>query len=153
LIESLRDHHARFFLGAVYKETFPKKIPSGPGSSVQLKDEHCYAFGFIAAAAAFSNGIGLPAGQPSLSHVLLIDPQDAKATFWGLGHVQIKTLMNATGLRPAPGGPHDHLLLDAADLFAYSAARALSEAPARNKDICERVLAITRPDICRYFWA
>jgi hypothetical protein len=152
LIEGLRDHYARFFLGVVYKDTFPKQIPNGPGRTVQIKNEHCYAFGFISAAAALSHGIRLQTGE-KIRGLVFVDPQAAKATFWGLGHVQIQQLMNSTGLTPVPGAPNDHLLLDAADLFAYSAARALSEAPARNKAMCERILAITRPGICRHFWA
>lgn len=145
LIETLRDHSAQFYLGVVYKDTFPAEIPSGPTQSVRLVNEHGYAFGFLAAAGAF---VHVGARRGYTRNVFLINEQMGKARFWGMGHIQIRRMMEATGLRPQP---NNHLLLDGADIFAYAAARALSEGPARNKDICEQILGICRPVVGHYW--
>lgn len=143
LIETLREHSPEFYLGIVYKDTFPEKIPAGLGKNIELTNEHCYAFGFISAAAAFGSG------RAGHRYTLLVDEQSGKAQFWGLGNVQIRRMMEATGLRHEQS---NHLLLDAADLFTYSSARALSMHPSRNSVVCKKILETCKPQIAHYWW-
>jgi hypothetical protein len=44
------------------------------------------------------------------------------------------------------------LLLDIADLVAYSAARAVSSYEYRNKSACIDVFNIVRPEITHWWW-
>ena len=127
-------------------------MPDGSGKILVVKNDHCYALGFIAASGAFGHASRLGPDQ-RVRCVLLIDRQDARANFWGLGNMRIREMMKMTGLEPQSTGPDKHLLLDAADVLAYSAATSWSDAPARNRAICERIMSIARPDFGHYWWS
>lgn len=154
LMNGLSSLGAMFFLGLVHKDSFPDQIPAGLNKAgqetfVKLKNEHCYAFGFIAAAAGLMSENGVL--KDGMAYSLFVDPQDAKVHLWGIGNMQIRRLIEATGLTPTTF-QQKPLLIDAADLFAYAAARSLATEAFRNKEACTQVVRSCNPNITHYWW-
>jgi hypothetical protein len=87
-----------------------------------------------------------------MPYKLFIDRMESRGRLWGHGNILIRRLMEGTGLRPTPFDERP-LLLDAADLFAYSGARAMSNSASRNKAACDQIHQICSPSITRMFWS
>jgi hypothetical protein len=158
LMAALKAVGAGFFLGAVFKDTYPSEgVPSGLNANgqqtfVPLTDEVAYGFGFAAAVAGLNTGNPPPMPRGT-KYKLYIDRMEARRPLWGpWGNVAVRRLMEGTGMVPTRYDEKP-LLIDAADLFAYSSARAVSDGEARNKAVCERVFQICAPSITRFFWS
>jgi len=156
LMSALVTAGARFFIGVVYKKTYPVEgVPAGLNAKgeqtyVPLTDEIAYAFGFAAATAAMRTGDHAPL-RSGVDYRLYIDPQRSKAPLWGHGNLQIRRLIEGTGLVPTKYDQKP-LLLDAADLLAYAGARALSDHDARNKAVCREIYGLCSPQRGHFWW-
>lgn len=158
LMFALKAAGVGFFLGAVFKDTYPPEgVPSGLDADgqqtfVSLTDEVAYGFGFAAAVAGLNTG-NPPPMRRGMKYKLYIDRMDARGPLWGpWGNVAVRRLIEGTGLVPT-NYDEKPLLIDAADLFAYSSARSVSHGAARNKVVCDRIFQICAPSITRFFWA
>lgn len=147
LMESIRRENAFFSIGVVHTSSYPREgIPDGldrDGRQVYqpISCTTFYCFAFLAAAAGLQSNVGiLQAGMP---YELFLDPLPGKVKlFHDWNSAQAARFVRASGLTPTTFLAKP-MLLDAADLFAYAAARALSQRPARNKDCCRAIYKIT----------
>ena len=157
LMGALKTAGVGFFLGVVFKDTYPPEgVPSGLDTNgqqifVPLTDEVAYGFGFAAAVAGLNTGNPPPMPR-GMKYKLYIDRMEARGPLWGpRKNIAVRRLMEGTGLVPTPYDEKP-LLIDAADLFAYSSARAVSDGEARNKAACTRIFQICAPSLTRFFW-
>jgi hypothetical protein len=157
LMAALKAVGVGFFLGAVFKDTYPPEgVPSGIDANgqqtfVPITDQVAYGFGFAAAVAGLNTGNPPPMPR-GMKYSLYIDRMEARGPLWGpWGNVAVRRLIEGTGMVPTPYDEKP-LLIDAADLFAYASARAVSSGGARNKAACEQIFQICAPSITRFFW-
>jgi hypothetical protein len=156
LIRAVAVTGIRFFLGVVYKDTYPAAgVPAGLDETgrqlfVKFTSEHGYAFAFAAAAHLLSSGdVGVL--RPGIEYTLHVDPQSSKVRLWGHTSMQVRSLIEATGLKPTDFTEKPSLL-DAADLFAYAATRKIAGVNARNRDACESIYEICSPVLSHFWW-
>ena len=142
LTTSLRREGAFCSVGVVHVETFPPNgISDGftdTGEKIHKvwKTPEFYSFAFMAAALGLRHQIM----DKDTPYKLWIDPlSDTIKLFraWKSG-TKISRFLQLLGLRPTAYAEEPQLL-DAADLFSYAAARALSDASARNKEVCMNI--------------
>lgn len=152
LLIGLKNHRGTFYIGKVDSRTYPALLPSGFGYDVTVLPEHLYVLAFAAAMNAFSES-GLTRNIiKELDVTLWTDPQRSRIDFWGIGNVQVQRMMNWYGLKPKKISDRKPLLIDAADIFAYVSARALSSLPSRNKARCEELYQLCHPIEVDAWW-
>ncbi len=139
---------AQIYLGVVHKETFPASTLDGWGKEMRILDSQLFALGYTAAATMARDERILSAQVPK--H-LWID-QDDTARIWGIGNIQIKRLISGFGLKPEKISKIKPLLIEAADLVAYSCGRALDTVPSKNHNLCLKVMAKLNPAFAHYWW-
>jgi hypothetical protein len=149
LIEVIKAEKAFFSVGVAHTTTWPETgIPDGLDENGHQKFTPispatylCYAF------LAAVHGLDMDAGiaVAKMPHKLFLDPlSNTIKLFSDWKSIQATKLMQRSGLTPSSFEEKPQFL-DAADLFAYGAARALSKAPARNKQVCADIYNIRGP--------
>jgi hypothetical protein len=140
LIEVIKAEKAFFSVGVAHTTTWPETgIPDGVDENgnqrfIPITPPTYFCYAFLAAV----HGLDIDAGKPvaTMPHKLFLDPlSNTIRLFSDWNSIQATKLMQQSGLTPSRFEEKPQFL-DAADIFAYAAARALSEAPARNKQVC-----------------
>ncbi len=142
LLTCLKAHRPMFCVGVVDQKTYPSKMPSGTGQEVKIMPEHLYGIAFQAAFGALESH-GLTNSETKIK--LWVDPQTTKLNFWGVGRIQIKHFLKHRHLNPEKIEGPKPVLLDAADLFAYIAGRAVSDYSSPNKKVCKELYELCAP--------
>ncbi len=142
LLTCLKSHRPMFCIGVVDQKTYPSKMPSGTGHEIRIIPEHLYSIAFQAAFGAVDSH-GLTNLETKIK--LWVDPQTTKLNFWGVGKVQIKNFLKYRHINPEKIEGPKPILLDAADLFAYIAGRAVSDYSSPNKKLCEELYELCAP--------
>jgi hypothetical protein len=142
LLTCLKAHRPMFCIGVVDQNTYPSKMPSGTGQEIQIIPEHLYGIAFQAAFGVL-HSCGLTNSDTKIK--LWIDPQTTKLNFWGVGKMQIKHFLKYRHINPEKIEGPKPVLLDAADLFAYIAGRAVSDYSSPNKRVCEELYELCAP--------
>jgi hypothetical protein len=156
LTKAICGEGAFFSLGVVHPKTFPPEgMPDGLNEKGEQKYHKIstallYGFGFWSAAIGLRSNYGVMRdGDP---YKLFMDPlSETVKIFSDWKAMQIQRFMQVGGLQPTPFSEKPQLL-DAADIFAYASARALSDAPARNKEVCKEIHGIAGGAKTDYWW-
>lgn len=149
LSRTIADSGALFYLGVVHRKTFPETIPDGTGSIIRIGDTQMYVLAYIAAMSAVQQDsiLSMP-----IRKSLWVDQVDT-TKIWGIGSIQMKKALAAFGIKPEPiASGRKPLLIEASDLVAYAAGRALDADSARNKEICLQVMRNLNVHITHYWW-
>ena len=150
LTDAIVSSGASVYLGIVHRETFPTEMNLGNSRTTRLLDAHLFPFGYLAAVqSAREEGILTIPG----TEVRLWTDQVDTIELWGVGNIQVKRLMSQSGIEPEPifDGAKE-LLIEAADLIAYAAGRALDVEQSKNKENCLEVMRRLNVSFCQYYW-
>lgn len=156
LMTAIRSEGALFSVGVVHLNTYPSEgIPDGLDASGEQKfnpwsQPVFYGFGFIAAVVGLTSNGGVM--RPGMPYKLFLDPiSNAVKLFSIWPSMQVVKLMQATGLQPMKFIEKPQML-DAADLYAYAAGRALADGDARNKEACKTIYELAGGIKTHYWW-
>jgi len=149
IFELLVKNQAIFSIGIVDQSTYPEKIPSGFGDTVMVTASELYPLAFWASAAPLSIGA---IGKQKLDLKWYLDEQVTRARMWGAGRCQVQRMFTFAGIELEPLGNPKPLLLDAADLFAYVAGRAISPRRGAYTELFQDWYQLCAPMRAHFWW-
>lgn len=135
-------------IGIVHKSTFPKTFPDGN----TIQNEDFYFLAYTAAVHPFKLHDYFPQYLESEYYIDRLDQCSVQIV--GRGYRKLQRILEKHRSLPNPivVGEVKPLMIDLADLVAYAAARAFSQATSSNTRICEEVTSIINPVVTDFWW-
>lgn len=143
--QAIANSNALIYIGLVHKSTFPDVLPDGSGGEIKIMDHTLYPLAYLAAIKTARRDRIFETTLPTR---LWVDQLD-RVKIWGIGSIAINDLIKGSGLTPEPLAlDKKPVLLEAADLVAYSIGRVLENEQSWLNPLVSRLnLSLTH-----YWW-